>query len=245
MTEIGIPIAFLAGVVSFASPCCLPLVPGYVSYMVATNSDGTVAPRRTALLHSLAFVAGFTLVFIALWASVGLIGYLFRDYVGLLRQIGGTLLIFMGLHVAGAITISALYREAKLPVGPHGSAATGVGGVAAATPGYGRSALVGIVFSAGWTPCIGPILGGIIGLASVSASVGQGAILLLVYAIGLGIPFVLVALGATAVSERLSWFRRHQGAVNVVTGAMLIAIGLLMITNTFARLSGLMPLIEL
>jgi cytochrome c-type biogenesis protein len=240
MTEIGIPVAFLAGVVSFASPCCLPLVPGYVSYMVATNPDGSAAPRRAALLHSLAFVAGFSVVFIAIWASVGLIGYLFRDYVGLLRELGGAVLVFMGLHVAGLISIPALYREKRLPMGSAGGAPEGD----RAAPGYRRSALLGVIFSAGWTPCIGPILGGIIGLASVSASVAQGTLLLIVYAIGLGVPFVLVALGATAVSERLGWFRRHHTAVDFATGAMLVAIGLLMVTNTFGRLSSTLPLIE-
>jgi cytochrome c-type biogenesis protein len=241
MNEVGLPVAFLAGIVSFASPCCLPLVPGYVSYMVATNPDGSAAPRRVALFHSLAFVAGFSLVFIAIWASVGLIGYLFRDYVGLLRQLGGAVLVFMGLHVAGAISVSTLYREKRLPMDLAGSALNGDG---AAAPSYRRSAIVGVIFSAGWTPCIGPILGGIIGLASVSASVAQGTVLLLVYAIGLGIPFVLVALGATAVSERLGWLRRHQTLVNAVTGLMLVAIGFLMITNTFGRLSGSLPAIE-
>ncbi len=244
MNEVGIPVAFLAGIVSFASPCCLPLVPGYVSYMVATNPDGSAASRRTALLHSLSFVAGFTVVFIAIWASVGLIGYLFRDYVGLLRQLGGAVLVFMGLHVAGLINIPALYREKRLPIGPGSSASQAGGNDTRGEPSYARSAMVGVIFSAGWTPCIGPILGGIIGLASVSASVGQGTLLLLVYAIGLGVPFILVALGATAVSERLSWLRRHQAAVNAVTGTMLAAIGFLMITNTFARLSGSLPLIE-
>jgi cytochrome c-type biogenesis protein len=243
MNEVGIPVAFLAGIASFASPCCLPLVPGYVSYIVATNPDGSPTPRRTALFHSLAFVAGFSVVFIAIWASVGLIGYLFRDYVGLLRQLGGAVLVFMGLHVSGLISISTLYREARLPIGPGSASSQAGSGVR--TPSYARSALVGVIFSAGWTPCIGPILGGIIGLASVSASVAQGTVLLLVYAVGLGIPFVLVALGATAVSERLSWFRRHQTAVNIVTGALLVAIGLLMITNTFGRLSGSLPALEL
>jgi cytochrome c-type biogenesis protein len=241
VTEVGIPLAFLAGVVSFASPCCLPLVPGYVSYMVATKPDDSAAPRRTALLHSLAFVAGFSIVFIAIWASVGLIGYLLRDYIGLLRELGGAVLVFMGLHVAGVISIDTLYREARMPLGQSGS---GEGSGARRSPSYGRSAMLGVVFSAGWTPCIGPILGGIIGLASVSASVAEGTFLLLVYAIGLGIPFVLVALGATAVSDRLGWFRRHDTAVSVATGAMLIAIGFLMITNTFAQLSGSLPLIE-
>ncbi len=244
MSGVGIPIAFLAGIVSFASPCCLPLVPGYVSYMVSTNPGGPAASRRAGLFHSLAFVAGFTVVFIAIWASVGLVGYLFRDYLGLLRQLGGAVLIFMGLHVAGLISVSALHREAKLPIGP-GSASADATGSSRSEPSYGRSALVGVIFSAGWTPCIGPILGGIIGLASVSASVAEGTVLLFVYAIGLGIPFVLVALGATAVSERLRWFRRHQTAVNVATGAMLVGVGFLMITNTLARLSGALPIVEL
>jgi cytochrome c-type biogenesis protein len=256
MNEVGIPVAFLAGIVSFASPCCLPLVPGYVSYMVATSPDRSAASRRVAFFHALAFVAGFSVVFIALWGSVGLIGYLFRDYVGLMRQIGGAVLVFMGLHVAGVISISALYREKRLPTtgfaggaraagASNGSRSAGLGRAAASAPGYGRSALLGVIFSAGWTPCIGPILGGIIGLASVSASVAQGTALLLVYALGLGIPFILVALGATAVSERLGWLRRHNAAVSAVTGAMLVGIGFLMITNTFGRLSGALPLIEI
>jgi len=244
MNEVGIPLAFLAGIVSFASPCCLPLVPGYVSYMVATNPDGSEAPRRVALLHALAFVTGFTVVFIAIWASVGVVGYLFRDYLGLLRQLGGAVLVFMGLHVAGVISVSSLYREARLPIGPNRAVQDGAQ-EQRSERGYGRSAMLGVIFSAGWTPCIGPILGGIIGLASVSSSVAQGTLLLLVYAVGLGIPFVLVALGATAVSERLGWFRRHQGMVSAVTGAMLVAIGFLMITNTFARLSGALPVVEL
>jgi len=260
MNEVGIPVAFLAGIVSFASPCLLPLVPGYVSYMVAISPDRSAASRRTAFFHALAFVAGFSVVFIAIWGSVGLIGYLFRDYVGLLRELGGAVLVFMGLHVAGVISISALYREKRLPTtvfaggaravagASNGSGSVGLGGAgsgraAASVPGYGRSALLGVIFAAGWTPCIGPILGGIIGLASVSASVAQGTGLLLVYALGLGIPFILVALGVTAVSDRLGWLRRHDAAVSIVTGAMLVGIGFLMITNTFGRLSGALSLI--
>ena len=242
-TGIGLAliIAFLGGIVSFASPCCLPLVPAYVGYMVGTEttSAGTAARRRAAFYQALAFVLGFSAVFIALWASVGLVGYVLRDYVGILRQVGGAVLVFMGLHVAGVIDVSVLYREVHLPIGPMGGASMGFGQAAPSTPSYRRSAVLGIVFAAGWTPCIGPILGGIIGLASVSASVMEGTVLLVAYAAGLAIPFILVAVGATAVSHRLGWLRDHHRAVNAVTGAMLVAVGFLMITNTFTRLSGL------
>jgi len=239
-TGVGIAIvwAFLGGIVSFASPCVLPLVPAYIGYMVGTETEGVVARRRAALYQSLAFVAGFSFVFITLWASIGLIGYVLRDYIGILRQIGGAILIFMGLNVAGVIDIAALYRDVRLPFGALGGNAT-FGQAGPATPSYRRSLLLGVVFAAGWTPCIGPILGVIIGLATVSASVAEGTILLVAYAAGLAIPFILVALGATAVSHRLGWLRDHEQTVSRVTGAMLVAVGLLMITNTFARLSGL------
>jgi len=163
----------------------------------------------------------------------------FRDSAGLLRQVGGALLVFMGLHVAGVINVAALYRELRLPLGGLAPARFGEG--RPATPSYGRSALLGVVFAAGWTPCIGPILGGIIGLASVSSSVAEGTLLLVAYAAGLAIPFVLVAVGATSVSRRLGWLRNHNRAVSAVTGAMLVLVGFLMITNTFVRLSTLIP----
>lgn len=249
MASIGLLVAFLAGIVSFASPCCLPLVPAYVGYMVGTNPDGTATARRGAFLQALAFVGGFSVVFIGLWASIGLVGYVLSDQVSLLRTIGGAVIVFMGLHVAGLINVGALYREVRLPVGPL-AGAMGGGGSAAGTfafgattptraPSYGRSALLGVVFAAGWTPCIGPILGGILGLATVSATVGEGTALLVAYAAGLAIPFVLVAVGATAVSARLGWVRRHYTTVSRVTGALLVVVGFLMITNLFARLSGL------
>ena len=239
-TGVGILIAFLGGMVSFASPCCLPLVPAYVGYMVGSQpEDGTVL-RRAAFSQALAFVLGFSAVFIVLWASVGLIGYVLRDYAGLLRQVGGAILVFMGLHVAGVINVTALYREVHLPIGPIGGVSIGFGHAAPSTPSYQRSALLGVVFAAGWTPCIGPILGGIIGLSSVSASVAEGTLLLIAYATGLAIPFILVAVGAASVSDRLGWLRVHHTAVSAVTGAMLVLVGCLMITNQFARLSSLL-----
>jgi cytochrome c-type biogenesis protein len=237
MASLTLVVAFLAGIVSFASPCCLPLVPAYVGYMVGTVPDDGAARRRAALSQALAFVFGFSVVFIALWASVGLIGYVFRDYAGLLRQLGGGLLVFMGLHVAGVINVAALYREVRLPLGPLAPAGLGFGETRSSTPSYARSALLGVVFAAGWTPCIGPILGGIIGLASVSTTVLEGTVLLVAYAAGLALPFVLVAVGATSVSRRLGWLRVHARAVSWVTGGMLVVVGLLMLTNTFVRLS--------
>jgi cytochrome c-type biogenesis protein len=242
MTLLSIAVAFLAGIVSFASPCCLPLVPAYVSYMVGTTPPGSPSARRVAFQQALAFVLGFTVVFVALWASVGLVGYLLRDYVGILRQVGGAVLIVMGLHVAGLIRISALYRTVKVPTGRLvGVSAGGGGTITKVAPSYGRSTLLGVAFAAGWTPCVGPILGGIIGLASLGSSLGQGTVLLIAYALGLGVPFVLVAVGASAANQRLLWFRKHEAGVSLVTGAMLILVGFLMITNLFVKLSGVLP----
>ena len=242
MGELGLLIAFVAGVVSFASPCCLPLVPAYVGYMVGGTDAGLAPKRREALIESLFFVLGFSAVFIGLWASVGLIGYALRDQAYLLRQLGGAVLVFMGLHVAGLINVAALYREVHVPLGRLAPAGASFGAERPLGTSHGRSMALGLVFAAGWTPCIGPILGGIIGLASVSVSVTEGTVLLVAYAAGLAVPFVLVAVGATAVTHRLNWFRRHSVAVSRVTGAMLIVVGFLMITNSFARLSSLVPL---
>jgi cytochrome c-type biogenesis protein len=242
VTILTIAVAFLAGIVSFASPCCLPMVPAYVSYIVGTTPADSPNARRVAFRQSLAFVLGFTIVFVGLWVSLGLVGYLLRDYVPILRVVGGAILIVMGLHVAGLIRISALYRQVSVPTGRLiGKSEAGDGTVKVVAPSYGRSTLIGMAFAAGWTPCVGPILGGIIGLASLNSTVGQGAVLLVAYAMGLGIPFILVAIGATAANRRLVWFRKHEAGVSLVTGAMLIVVGFLMITNLFVKLSGALP----
>jgi cytochrome c-type biogenesis protein len=253
MTLVGVLVAFLAGVVSFASPCCLPLVPVYVTYLVGTTPPGSPDARRVALRQSIAFVGGLTVVFVTLWASVGLVGYALRDYVDLMRLVGGAALVVMGLHVAGLIRISVLYRQARVPTkrlvaastgGPGAMRAAANGGGGTTTliaPSYTRSALFGAAFAAGWTPCVGPILGGIIGLASLSSSVGQGSVLLVVYALGLGLPFILVAAAAGEVNKRMQWFRRHSASVELATGGVLVILGFLMITNLFVRLSGVLP----
>src|SRR5450631_2774275 len=242
MTILSIAVAFLAGIVSFASPCCLPLVPAYVSYMVGTTPSDSPQARRVAFKQALAFVLGFTVVFVALGASFGLLGYVLRDYTSILRQVGGVILIVMGLHVAGLIRISALYRQVTVPAGRVlAKSETGDGTVKVLAPSYARSTLLGVVFAAGWTPCIGPVLGGIIALATQSSTPVQGLIVLVVYALGLGVPFILVAVGATAASRRLVWFRKHEAGVSLVTGAMLILVGFLMFTNLFIKLSGSLP----
>jgi cytochrome c-type biogenesis protein len=242
MTIVSIAVAFLAGIVSFASPCCLPLVPVYVTYMVGTTPPGSPAARRVAFNQALAFVLGFSVVFVALWASIGLVGSLLQDYIPIMRVVGGAVLIVMGLHVAGVIRIPALYRQVSVPTGRLlGMSETGDGTVMVMAPSYVRSSLLGVAFAAGWTPCIGPILGGIIGLASLNSSVGQGTVLLVAYAMGLGVPFVLVAVGATAANRRLAWFREHEAGVSLVTGAMLILVGFLMITGLFIKLSAVLP----
>jgi len=242
---IGLFVAFLAGVVSFASPCCLPLVPAYIGYMVGATGE---ADRRRSFLHGLAFVTGFTLVFVAFWASIGAIGYALADNAKYLRMIGGAVLIVFGLQVAGVINLRALWRDTRpMPafngaVMGGGTVALGGGhgaGMAMVAPGYGRSLLFGVVFAAGWSPCIGPILGGIIGLASSTASVGQGTVLLLAYAAGLAVPFLAVAMGATWVAHRLGWVGRHHRAVSLVSGALLVVLGILMVTNLLARLAAL------
>jgi cytochrome c-type biogenesis protein len=250
MTSIGIIVALLAGVVSFASPCSLPLVPAYVGYMVGSTDPDSPARRRIALTQSLAFVAGFTAVFVAIWASVGLVGYLVRDAADALRIVGGVVLIVMGLHIAELVTVPSLHRELRVPVsvlaGPVPGSEPGPGTAPyTVAPSMVRSSLLGVVFAAGWSPCVGPILGGIIGLASVSESVGRGTVLLLAYAVGLGIPFILVAVGAAEVNGRLGWFRAHHDVVSMVTGALLVVVGFLMITDLLARTSTLLPALGL
>jgi cytochrome c-type biogenesis protein len=239
---VALLVAFAAGVLSFASPCCLPLVPAYLGYMVGATG---AADRRRSFFHGLAFVSGFTVVFVALWASLGVIGYVLADNARYLQVIGGAILVVMGLQVAGAINLRALWRDTR-PLPTMSGAAVGGGTVAlggqggsgsVGSPGYGRSAVFGVAFAAGWSPCIGPILGGIIGLASATASVAVGTTLLLAYAAGLAVPFLAVAMGATWVSHRLGWVGRHHHAVSLVSGALLVVLGVLMITNLLGRLA--------
>lgn len=229
----SIPLALLAGAVSFASPCFLPIVPVYVGYVAGTEQTGGRGRPPAVLRQSLVFVAGFTVVFVGLWAAFGLIGYAVGDYRPVLHVLGGAVLIVMGLHVIGLLDLPVLQRSMRLSLGS--------GGGTASAPTYRRSALLGVAFAAGWTPCIGPVLGSVIGLASQTSSAGWGITLLLVYSLGLGLPFVGVALGGDWVSQRLGFLARHHRAISLLSGTLLLLIGFLMITDRFSRLSALVP----
>jgi cytochrome c-type biogenesis protein len=261
-SAIGIGIAFVGGVVSFASPCCLPLVPAYLAYMMGATGEGTTG-RRPALLHGLSFVLGFSLVFVAFYAAIGALGAFVDRRV--MNMVGGALLVFLGLQVAGVINVRALWRDTRaMPAmggglviaggsgagSAGGSGTSGTGGTGGGRgfgaiaspgeqPGYPRSFLFGLLFAAGWSPCIGPILGGILGLATATSSVLQGTVLLVAYAAGLAIPFLAVALGASWVARRLTVVGRHHHAVSMVTGFLLVAVGVLMLTNMLGRLATL------
>jgi len=251
-SAVGLGIAFIGGVVSFASPCCLPLVPAYTGYMMGATGEGTTG-RRPALFHGLAFSLGFSIVFVAFYVLIGALG-LFLDRQ-VLNMIGGAILVFLGLQVAGVINVRALWRDTRaMPTMGGGlvTATGGTGGTGGSTggmgfgtatagdrPGYPRSFLFGLLFAAGWSPCIGPILGGILGLATATASVLQGTVLLIAYAAGLAIPFILVALGASWVTRHLQFISRHHHAVSLITGGLLGLLGVLMLTNTRGRLATL------
>ncbi|MGH2807269.1 MAG: cytochrome c biogenesis CcdA family protein [Actinomycetota bacterium] len=222
-----IPIAFLAGVVSFLSPCVLPLVPGYLSYMSGfaegrQQGDRTLPPWLAAGV----FVLGFTLIFVALGATATLLGSLLRDNQRLLSQISGVLIIALGLVFMGVIKVPFLYREARF----HPTPRAGVWG----------SLVLGGAFAFGWSPCIGAVMGAVLAMAAGqggSGGVAEGAGLLAVYSIGLGVPFILAGLGMARLTSALHWFRKHMRTVNVASGALLVIVGILFVTNQLFQLS--------
>jgi cytochrome c-type biogenesis protein len=231
-TNLGfaVVIAFVGGLASFLSPCVLPLVPGYISLISGVSIDhlkegGTARTnaRRAVMLNSLAFNAGLSLIFLALGAAAGLIGAAITSNPWV-RIIGGLIIIAFGLQLIGVLKIGALYRDTRKfseekPRGMLGSFT------------------LGLAFAAGWTPCIGPILGGILGLAATSGGWRSGLILSAFYAAGLAVPFLLTGLGINQFLGFYSRFRRHLHKVEVVSGVLLIAIGLLVATNNVTRLA--------
>lgn len=220
---LGFAAAFGAGLLSFLSPCVLPLVPGYLGYLSGTTvgPDGElVGDRRKVLVHALCFVLGFSLVFISLGASVGLIGTSLVRNVPILQKIGGIVLVVLGLHTLRLINVPFLNRTVQIDA----SRFSGL-------RGYPGSALIGAIFAAGWTPCVGVVLAGILTLAATSATAGQGALLLTLYSMGLGIPFLLSALVLNRARGVLRRLNRKAGWVEKLSGALLVMMGLIVFSN--------------
>ncbi len=222
---LGVAVAFAAGLLSFLSPCVLPLVPSYIGFLTGMTLPEMSGRRRHALLHGLCFVAGFSLVFVLLGASATALGRALNYYQVWLQRLGGLLIIGFGLVCLGVFKFDLLTQERRLHMEQK-------------PVGYLGSALVGMAFGAGWTPCIGPVLGAILGLAATSGDVSRGMLLLAFYSAGLAVPFLLAAV---AVESFLGWFqrfRRYLPWVMKVSGALLVFVGILLLSGEFTRLAG-------
>jgi cytochrome c-type biogenesis protein len=222
---LGIVVAFAAGVLSFLSPCVLPLVPSYIGFLTGMTLPEMAGRRRAALMHALLFVGGFSLIFILLGASATALGRALNLYQVWLQRVGGVLIILFGLVCLGAFRMRLLAQERRLQLERK-------------PVGYLGSVLVGMAFAAGWTPCIGPVLGGILGLAATSADVSRGMLLLGVYSAGLALPFLIAAV---AVESFLGWFQRFRRFlpwVMRISGVVLVLVGILLVTGEFTRLAG-------
>ena len=226
--EVTWAMAFGAGLVSFFSPCVVPLVPGYISFVsgVSVQELGEGGPSQSwrVLSSTLLFVAGFTFVFVLLGASAALFGGLLDEYRRPLGRIAGGVMILMGLVVIGVFQAPVLLRERRFH--PNGRPL----GVAAPL-------LLGMAFAFGWTPCIGPVLASILFYAGTAETLGNGAFLLLIYSLGLGVPFVLTGLGFSRMLGVFGWVKRHYQAINVTSGALLVTVGALFVSERFFWLS--------
>ena len=216
MLNVSLPAAALGGLISFLSPCVLPLVPPYLSFLAGTTFDQLSAGddravRRRAMAAALLFVAGFSTVFVLLGATASVLGQFVRQYLDLLSTVAGLAIIVMGLHFLGLFRIGFLYREARLTVNKP--------------VGLWGAYVMGLAFAFGWTPCIGPILAAILAVAASEATVAKGAGLLAVYSAGLGIPFLLAALAVEPFAAFLVRFRRHLPKVEKAMGGLLVLTG--------------------
>lgn len=222
---LGFIVAFVAGLLSFLSPCVLPLVPSYVGFITGMTLPEVSGRRRAALTHALLFVAGFSLVFVLLGASATALGRALNHYQVWVQRVGGVLIILFGVLCLGGFKVGLLNQERRLHLGTK-------------PVGYLGSALVGVAFGAGWTPCIGPVLGGILGLAATSSDVSRGMQLLAVYSAGLAIPFLIAAVAVDSFLDWFQGFRRYLPWVMRLSGILLIVVGVLLVTGEFTRLAG-------
>ena len=218
---------------SFLSPCVLPLVPGYLSLMSGVemtgvgSGEGAVATgvdTRRMLRSTLLFVAGFTLVFVILGATASALGQALREHQVVLNRVAGVVIIVMGLAMAGLVMPGTLQRERRIHVSP-------------ARLGALAPPVMGMAFAFGWTPCIGPILAAVLSLAATEGTLTQGVLLLLAYSLGLGVPFVGAGLALNRLTGAFAWFRRHYRAISLVSGLLLAGFGVLLLTNRVTRVS--------
>jgi len=227
--SLGVAVAFSAGLFSFLSPCVLPLFPSYISFITGMSvsdltADLSAGARRRVLVHAVAFVLGFSLVFIALGTSFSVAGQLLFQYRDAIRVVGGALIILFGLYIAGVLRIGLLGRTASLQIREKPA-------------GYVGSLVVGITFAIGWTPCVGPILGAILSLAGTAETVQRGIGLLIAYSAGLGVPFLVSAL---ALGSFLKFFKRYRPLIPVMeraAGVLLVIVGVLVFTNYYIVLN--------
>jgi len=230
MGGISIAAAFAAGLVSFLSPCVLPLVPGYISLVSGASVEELKSAENArvlgkVLLHSVLFIAGFSTVFISLGASASWLGQVLLARMSLLYKVAGVIIVLFGLHLTGLLRIGFLYKDKRFH--SAGKPATALGAF-----------LIGLAFAFGWTPCIGPILAAILGLAASQDTIRAGIFLLALYSLGLAVPFLLTSLGINQFLKFYNRFRTHLHQVEVFSGVILIVLGFMIFTNQFTRLAG-------
>ena len=234
MNQVNLGVAFVAGLLSFLSPCVLPLVPIYLAQLVgqsvyqSTEATKTLHTRLITLLHAAMFVFGFTLMFVALGATASALGGFLKSQQFVLRSVGGILLVLVGLHLMGVLPLSFLNWQKRFEFHPT-------------RPGYLASFLTGIVFAVGWSPCIGPTLAAILGFAASAATLRQGVLLLLIYSLGLGLPFLLLGLGLNQTSRVLKWLKPHVQKIEIATGALLVVVGVVIFFNLLVYLYSYFP----
>ncbi len=233
MGNVSILAAFTAGIISFISPCVLPLIPGYLSFISGVSveelksGDKKSGALRKVSTNTLLFVLGFTVVFVAMGASATFVGEFLLSKLSLFNKIAGVIIIILGLHIIGVFRIPFLNYEKRFhargrPLGPLGSF------------------VVGLAFAFGWTPCIGPILGGILALAANQDTVGKGVVLLSSYSLGLGIPFFITAVSFNTFLGFFGWVKKHFRTIEIISGLLLVGIGFLMFIGSFGYIAGLM-----
>ena len=225
-SELSILMAFLAGLLSFVSPCVLPLVPSFVTYITGltfediTSDKDRARIRKITIANSLAFIGGFTTIFVLFGASATFIGQAFLQYQDIIQKVGGILIILFGLYIMGVLKLDFLTKEKKIHIENKPA-------------GYFGSYIVGMAFAAGWTPCVGPILGTILLYASTTGSIGKGMGLLAIYSLGLGLPLFISALAINSFISTFKVIAGYMRWITIISGIFLILIGIMIFTNSF------------